>query len=89
MSPVSLRPPSRVLTSSPAPGCAWVSRRGGELCAAAGAAERLRRGDAGPAFPAAALLSSLLHGWKTLLQVGGAAWGSSANTRDSRGLKLR
>lgn len=60
-----------VLTSSlPPPGCACVCGPGGELCAAAGAAECFCRGDAGAALPAAALLSPLLHGWATLLQVG-------------------
>lgn len=51
-------------------GCACVDRPGGELCAAVGPTEYFCWGDAGPTLPAASLLSPLLHGWKTLLQVG-------------------
>lgn len=58
------------LTSFTPSGCACVDGPGGELCAAVGATEFFCWGDAGPALPAAPLLSPLLHGWKTLLQVG-------------------
>lgn len=53
----------------PPAGCACVGRPGGELCAAAGAAECVCRGDAGAALPAAPLLSPLLHWGTALLQV--------------------
>lgn len=60
-------------------GCACGGGPGGELCAAVGAAECFRRGDAGPALPAAALLSPLLHGWTPLLQVGGTLCGPAVS----------
>lgn len=48
-------------------GCTSVGRPGGQLRAAAGAAEYLCRGDAGPGLPAATLLSPMLHGGTALL----------------------